>query len=192
MSGEGDWDDYAHMKNQFPRQSNPPPGNCDHCGYLLDGPKHQELCLTHKPTNPKDRAATSRLDFSLVPTSAIAYAALAFTEGDAKYGGYNWRVAGVSASVYIAASLRHISKFYNGEECDDVSKVPHLGSAIACLAVVIDSIEMGNLNDDRPPPLDMGGILTRAESIVKHLHSIYPNGPDRVTHQASMGEDDEE
>lgn len=138
-----------------------------------------------KPTNPKDRAANHRLDLSLFPMTAIAYGALAMTEGDAKYGGYNYRVGGVLVSVYIAALGRHIDKYYNGEWADPKTRVPHLASAVACLAVIIDAHEAGVLKDDRPPKVDMNKLLTEAEEIVKHLHELFPNGPARYTEIAN-------
>ena len=134
---------------------------------------------TGKATNPKDRAASSRLDLTLFPDTATAYGALAMTEGDLKYGGYNYRPAGVLASVYIAACRRHLAKWYNGEESDPKTEVPHLASAIACLAVLIDSLESGNLNDDRPPVVDVANLLTKFEDKVKHLQKIFPEGPQR-------------
>jgi dATP/dGTP diphosphohydrolase len=125
--------------------------------------------------------ATSRLDLSLFPQTAIAYGALAFTEGDLKYGGYNWRVAGVSANVYVAALLRHVFKWYNGEWADPKTGVPHLASVLACNAVLVDAIECGKLNDDRPPKSDVTRLLNEFENRVKHLQSIFPNGVARFT-----------
>jgi hypothetical protein len=102
----------------------------------------------YKETNPKDEAAAGiRVDLSLVPQTGIIYAALGFTEGHLKYGGYNWRVSGVKASVYAAAFLRHFIKWFNGEWVDPKTQVPHLASCIACLMIVIDGYEMGNLID---------------------------------------------
>src|SRR5262249_17492444 len=114
-----------------------------------------------KPTNPKDRIAVSKLDLSLFPATAVAYGALAMAEGDAKYGGYNWRVGGVLASVYLAAVRRHIDKWENGQWADLKSLVPHLGSALACIAILIDAHEAGMLKDDRPPVVDVDGLLAR-------------------------------
>lgn len=130
--------------------------------------------LDAKPTNPKDASATTRLDLSLFPATARAYGALALTEGDLKYGGYNWRDAGVLASIYYAAAGRHLDKWFNGEECDPKTKVPHLANALACIALLIDAVEMKNLNDDRPPPADVGELLTRFEGNVGHLQQIFP------------------
>ena len=126
-----------------------------------------------KQTNPKDGAATNRLDLSLFPTSAKAYGALAMTEGHLKYGGFNYRDIGVLASVYYAALNRHMDKWFNGEECDPKTNVPHLASAIACVAVLIDAIEQNNLNDDRPPKQSVD-VYNRFEKIVEHLHGICP------------------
>lgn len=132
-----------------------------------------------KDTNPKDGAATSRLDMTLVPQTAIAFAALAFTEGHLKYGGFNWRVAGVNASVYVAALLRHVTKWYNGEEVDPATGVNHLANALACLCVIVDAQVCGKLNDDRPPQAPMGELLSLFEEKVKALQAKYPDGPPR-------------
>lgn len=134
-----------------------------------------------KPTNPKDRMATNRLDLSLFPDTALAYGTLGMTEGDSKYGGYNYRVGGVLASVYYAAAKRHLAKWFNGEWADKKTRVPHLGSALACVAILIDAIECGVLRDDRPPRADLDKLLTDMEALVSTLHKMFPNGPARFT-----------
>ena len=134
-----------------------------------------------KPTNPKDRAATSRIDLTLFPDTAVAYGALAMTEGDLKYGGFNYRPAGVLASVYVAAARRHLAKWYNGENEDPKTGVPHLASVLGCIAVIVDSVEAGVLQDDRPPVVDVGGLCNRLEEKVKFLQNLYPEGPARYT-----------
>lgn len=139
-----------------------------------------------KPSNPKDAAAISRLDISLFPATALAYGALAMTEGDVKYGGFNYRAVGVRASVYYAATLRHLMKYFNGQWCDPVTKVPHLASALACIAVLIDAHEIGKLTDDRPPSVDVANLLRKMEDCVKHLQSIFPDGPGRITQDLQL------
>lgn len=134
-----------------------------------------------KETNPKDKAATARLDISVWPMTATVYGALAMTEGDLKYGAYNYRISGVKASVYIAALMRHIFKWYNGEKTDPNTDVPHLASALACIGVIIDAAECGKLVDDRPPSAPMTLLLSDFEQIVKNLQKQYPNGPERFT-----------
>lgn len=104
-----------------------------------------------KPTNPKDALASDRLPMELVPDTLEAFAALAFLEGALKYGRFNWRVAGVRASVYRAALRRHLAKWWNGEECDPDTGVPHLASILACAGILLDAGVQGKLTDDRPP-----------------------------------------
>jgi hypothetical protein len=135
--------------------------------------------------NPKDRLAANsgRLDLTLFPDTARIYGALGMTEGDAKYAGYNYRVAGVNASTYYAAMGRHMAKWYGGEWADEKTGVPHLASALACIAILIDSHECGKLNDDRPPVMggDVAGLLKRFEEKVRALYEMFPNGPARYT-----------
>ena len=134
-----------------------------------------------KATNPKDRLATNRLDLSLFPDTAVAYGALGMTEGDSKYGGYNYRVGGVLASVYYAAARRHLAKYFNGEWADRKTNVPHLASALACVAILIDAHECGVLRDDRPPKSNLDKLLSSFEPLVAQLHKMFPTGPARYT-----------
>lgn len=137
--------------------------------------------MDKKETNPKDKLATSRLDLSLFPATARAYGALAMTEGDLKYGGYNYRTAGVKVSIYYAAANRHLDKWFNGEWADSKTQVPHLASALACIGVIIDGIECGNVTDDRPPTCNIASLLDDMEGKVKHLQKLFPDGPGRHT-----------
>ncbi len=134
-----------------------------------------------KPSNPKDRAATHRVDMSVFPESASIFGALAMTEGAAKYGAYNYRTVGVNVSTYVAAAKRHLGKYYDrGEWADGVTGVPHLANALACIAVLIDGHCQGNLTDDRPPRM-AADLYPWAEALSKKLHTLYPAGPPRVT-----------
>lgn len=149
------------------------------CGVLLIDEEKASAADDFKPSNPKDIAAMDRLDLSLVPSTALVALAVAFSEGDWKYGGYNFRNVGVSASTYDAAEKRHQSKWYNGEDLDPKTGIPHLWNAIACLAVLIDAIECGKLNDDRPPKVDIGGMIDRAQGIIKKFRENTPRGKNR-------------
>lgn len=134
-----------------------------------------------KSTNPKDSAATYRLDLSLFPATGVVYGALGMTEGHCKYGAYNYRVMGIQASTYIAAMKRHIAQYESGEYEDPKTGVPHLGSILADAAILADGHELGIIMDDRPPRMDMQGLLTRFMAKVKHLYELFPNSPGRYT-----------
>lgn len=126
-----------------------------------------------KPTNPKDAIGTEKLPMHLIPGSAKATMALAFLEGALKYGKYNWRVAGVRASIYLDAMERHLEKFKNGENCDPVTGVPHLGSIMACAAIIIDAGLCEKLNDDRPPTAPVSGQIDSLATCVRHLQEVF-------------------
>lgn len=116
----------------------------------------------HKPTgNPKDLLGIKKPDLSLVPAAATIYTAQAFADGAAKYGPYNWRENPVKARVYVAAALRHINQYLDGENVDPLSGVPHIGHALACFAILADATETGNLIDDRPVTGPAGDLLRR-------------------------------
>lgn len=151
-----------------------------------------------KDTNPKDIIGSGKLPLSLVPASMNAYAALAFLEGALKYGRFNWRIAGVRCSVYLDAALRHLSKFANGEYCDSDrvnedgeivtgTKVPHLASALACIAIILDADLCGKLNDDRAPAQENLGnfIDTQCAYTVAHLKELFA---DRDPHQYTIAD----
>ena len=134
-----------------------------------------------KDSNPKSAAATTRLDLSLFPMTATAYGALGMTEGDYKYRGYNYRADGVRVSTYVSAFGRHLGKFYSGEWADSKTGVPHLASMISCIAIIIDGFECGNIKDDRPPKVDMAGLLNRFEDTVAQLQELFPDAEGQVT-----------
>jgi hypothetical protein len=126
-----------------------------------------------KLTNPKDEIGTTKLPLHAVPDTATIFMALAFAEGQSKYGAFNWRVAGARVSIYIAAARRHIAKWMAGEECDSKTGVHHLASAMACLAIILDARLVGKLTDDRPPSIgSLPGLIDDFEDVVKHLYNI--------------------
>lgn len=119
--------------------------------------------------NPKDKIGSTKLPLDVVPDTVGIYAAMAFAEGASKYGAYNWRVAGVRFSIYMAAMRRHQKKLWNGEWADVKTHVPHLASIIACAGIIADAKLCGKLTDDRPPPADIPGLIAEAEAVIAHL-----------------------
>lgn len=126
-----------------------------------------------KPTNPKDGAAVHKLPLDLVPASLKVFATLAFTEGAAKYGAYNWRVSGARASIYKAALERHLESWWNGEDVDPQTGVPHLASILACAGILLDAGLARKLNDDRPPHVAMGNLIRGLEGDVHRIRALF-------------------
>jgi hypothetical protein len=102
-----------------------------------------------KPSNPKDIIGSSKLPLHLWPETATILGALACLDGCLKYGRSNYRAIGVRSTIYIDAAKRHLNAWLEGEECASDSGIPHLGHALACIAIIIDAEAAGKLNDDR-------------------------------------------
>jgi hypothetical protein len=131
-----------------------------------------------KETNPKDALGVKKVPFSVVSAPVIGELALAMMEGARKYGRHNYRVAGVRASVYYDACLRHLMAWWEGEDIDSDSGLSHVTKAIACLTVLRDSMLIGNWKDDRPPKSTKGWIKElnkKAEEVInKYPDSLEP------------------
>ena len=100
--------------------------------------------------NPKTKFGIQKVPLHLVPPSAIIYMAKAYGDGAKKYGAYNWRTTSIASSVYYAAALRHLMAWWDGEQVAADSGLPHLAHALACLGLLVEGTEVGNLVDDRP------------------------------------------
>lgn len=103
-----------------------------------------------KASNPKYLAGIKKVPLHCIPTGPLFELGLAMLEGSRKYGRHNYRAIGVRASVYYDAATGHIIDWWEGDDIDPDSGIHHLIKAMACLAVVRDSMLMGNFNDDRP------------------------------------------
>lgn len=104
-----------------------------------------------KPSNPKDAMGIKKVPMSCVSAPVIAEIGLGMMEGAMKYGRHNYRVIGVRASVYYDAVMRHMMAYWEGEDIDPDSGLPHVSKAMASLAVLRDAQIQGNCTDDRPP-----------------------------------------
>ena len=109
-----------------------------------------------KDTNPKDRVGIRKAPMSGLPAPVLMECGLVKLHGDLKYGAYNWRDAGVRASVYYDAVWRHLTAWYEGEDLDPDSGEHHIAHAMTGLAVLRDSQMFGNCVDDRPNSHKLG------------------------------------
>lgn len=98
----------------------------------------------------KDSLTTPKVDLSLVPYEALEAAAIALKVGEKKYGRYNYEL-GHPAMEVVSAALRHLTAWaHKREECDPKDGQPHLGSVIACVAMILRQQALGTLKDNRP------------------------------------------
>lgn len=129
-----------------------------------------------KETNPKDKIGVKKVSLGRVSSRVIMEMSLGMLEGDRKYGGHNYRVAGVLASVYYDATMRHLTAWWEGENKDPASGLLHITKALSSLAVLLDAIQNDKWVDDRPPKLEDGWI----DELNAMAAAIIDKYPDRV------------
>lgn len=117
--------------------------------------------------NPKHAAGLKKAPLHHIPPSAMIQEGRVMALGAAKYGSYNWGEAGVVASVYYDAILRHLFAWWTGADTDPESKVSPLAHIRACCGLLIDCIDKGLLDDDRPI-----GKTADAEAAMKRIAAL--------------------
>lgn len=136
-----------------------------------------ETKLTN-PENPKDAIATNKIPMHLWPTTATAMGAIGLLDGYYKYGRSNWREAGVRASVYVSACQRHLNAWFEGEDSDSDSGLPHLGHALACLAILVDAQAANKLTDDRQYPGGYRKLMDELTPLVATINEKFADKPE--------------
>lgn len=124
-------------------------------------------------TNPKDAIGDKKLALHLLSPIAEAHWVIGQYAGMLKYGAWNWRAAGVRASIYISAMRRHLAGYTSGEEFDPVDGSHHLGNIMACAAILLEAREIGKLTDDRPPCFSHRSTYAWAEGMQAQLKVQY-------------------
>ena len=141
-------------------------------GYTEEEKKNKQK----KDTNPKDAVGVKKAPLSTVSAPVLMEVGVAMLEGARKYGRHNYRTAGVRASVYYDATLRHLMEWWEGQDIDPLSGLSHITKAIASLTVLRDSMIKGNWEDDRPPKVKDGWL----EELNKKVAEIIEKFPDAV------------
>ena len=101
--------------------------------------------------NPKTRMGVMKPGVSTVPPTAIMMLGAAMKHGAEKYGPFNYREESISMSVYYDAMWRHLMSWWDGEDFDTDSGLHHLAHVMAGAAIVMDTLELHMIEDDRPP-----------------------------------------
>jgi len=131
--------------------------------------------MNTKQKNPKDGIGSSKVGLSVIPAQVLLESAVALYEGDRKYGRSNYRVAGVRASVYYDAAMRHLMAFWEGQDIDPDSGLSHVTKAIAGLMVLRDAMLNDMWTDDRPPKVKDIEFVNKLNDKTKDLIKKYPN-----------------
>jgi Domain of unknown function (DUF5664) len=118
---------------------------CDICGISYDPFGIRDS----KPLDPKGEAGSKKCPLHLIPASAMEETAYVHKLGSDKYGEFNWRKTGVSANTYIAAIMRHLNAFREGEDLDPESGRSHIAHIAANANILLDAAACDTLVDDR-------------------------------------------
>jgi hypothetical protein len=84
----------------------------------------------------------------LLDRYALEQVALVMGYGAKKYSAHNWR-GGIAWSRVIAAALRHLTAFNDGEDTDPETGISHLAHASCCLMFLLNYTKEHTELDDR-------------------------------------------
>jgi hypothetical protein len=86
----------------------------------------------------------------LLPSKALIGIAKAMTYGARKYSDYNFKKGkGLEWRQPYAALMRHMVAFWDGEDIDPESGLPHIYHIGACAVMLIDLIDSNRGKDTR-------------------------------------------
>ena len=94
------------------------------------------------------RFNSGKLPIELVPTSAMYALADVLEYGATKYDDHNWR-RGMKWSIPYSCAMRHLLKWFEGEERDEESGKEHLSHVMANIAMLIEFKSTCKELDDR-------------------------------------------
>jgi hypothetical protein len=93
----------------------------------------------------------NKLPLNLLSTEAMNQTAAVLAFGAQKYAEHNWR-NGFAWSRPLAAAMRHITAFNDGEDRDPESGLSHLAHAACCIMFLLEFEKTHKHLDDRYKP----------------------------------------
>jgi hypothetical protein len=101
------------------------------------------------PNDPKGAIGATKTPLALIPPFAMEQTAWVHKLGSQKYGHYNWRKTGVCATTYVAAIMRHLNAWRDGEDLDPESGISHIAHIACSCNILLDAQHCNMLQDDR-------------------------------------------
>ena len=86
--------------------------------------------------------------FDLLPVGPLTVVAELYAAGAVKYDDHNWR-KGYEWSKSYAALMRHITQFWDGEDHDQETGLPHVASVVFHAFSLLEGMEHHRDFDDR-------------------------------------------
>lgn len=109
-------------------------------------PAPGEVRITDPKTGGQKGMKPERLD--LIPRHGLEVLSRVYGYGAAKYADHNWR-KGYKWSLSYAAMQRHLIAFWDGEDNDKESGLPHLGHAAFHCFALMGFMDFYKTGDDR-------------------------------------------
>lgn len=106
-----------------------------------------DVNATTRGSGARYNAGKTRYD--LIPLSTLTDCADVFAYGANKYAAWNWS-RGMKWSIPYACALRHLQAWYEGEDNDPESGLPHLGHVMCNLVMLAHFARHYPDLDDRP------------------------------------------
>ena len=95
---------------------------------------------------------SDKLPLNLLSTEALNQTAAVLKFGAQKYAEHNWR-KGFTWSRPLAAAMRHLTAFNDGEDKDPESGLSHLAHAACCIMFLLEFEKTHPELDDRYKPV---------------------------------------
>jgi Domain of unknown function (DUF5664) len=103
---------------------------------------------TNKDSGGALKFDSDKMPVNLLSTEALMQTAAVLKFGADKYAEHNWR-AGFAWSRPLAAAMRHIMAFNDGEDKDPESGLSHLAHAMCCIMFLLEFEKTHRELDDR-------------------------------------------
>ena len=101
-----------------------------------------------------------KLPLNLLSTEAMNQTAAVLKFGAQKYAEHNWR-NGFKWSRPLAAAMRHLTAFNDGEDKDPESGLSHLAHAACCIMFLLEFEKTHTELDDRYKPVQKTGTMPK-------------------------------
>lgn len=99
--------------------------------------------------NLKHAAGAEKNSIKFIPPEVILQLGAVMKHGADKYQPYDWRKNGADLGTYYDAAQRHLLAIWSGEWLDEGmggSGLPHAAHVMACMAIILDAKNGGNLS----------------------------------------------
>ena len=117
-------------------------------GLPKPAPKLGDLFFNEAPPTEGKKNDSGKSDYSLLTRPMLESMIAALMYGENKYSRGNFK-GGFTNTRLLAAAMRHIMAFNDGEDLDPESNVSHLGHAMAALAMCLDNRAEGTSVEGR-------------------------------------------